>query len=1078
MISYAEVLDSTAIQPEIANIFANIPAARIEVNPEELKELLQREGLAPVTDGAALCDLLAHVKAKKIITNVLVGLCELHGLEFNRHKLGNLSPDDRLRLLFAIFQIGPEPVGARVEEPAQQQSEPEPETEEQQEPVTGEAAPTPPPSDARQDVALWLEQLLPDGLKELLELPEEVWSGLCGGRFPSREIFDSLSSSQSRNLLERALLGVDAVYESSILKMLPGNMVFEIFQNIFALPEKPVPQAPPSQPEPIVSGAAEHKLSRERAQQIYDNAAREMAERLIDVSKLEVYQDLPITILDNLDMTVSPGLDLYYGCVLLVNPATGRVAGLGHIEIGLKRNSDHEYSPHLIFAAEDLDYEVFLHQNRFNLVLFPADSEKTLHSRETYTGKALIVPVGAEYHDVPESDTVLCIDFGTSNTTAGTFGVAGETDRAPTLVRFQDVTQNKPALSHLLPTMVYVQSCGGGLPPVYKFGFEAKKELIDHDYIPTASCLFEIKRWLTSLGNVEPLEDEQGGSDKNVLRKDIIFAYLQYVITAAEAQFKKRFKKLHFTAPVKQKSAFLGSLEDMFAHTDKNIISYGESLDEGIAVVYHYIKKALQPPMDRGAEDLDVFIVDCGGGTTDLASCHCEYERSEIFDSLRLKPGYVNGDSNFGGNNITYRVLQMLKIKIASKLLNQESIDMQKLVDLDEDGILLKIDSGDDQNVSGGAELAKQEIYKKFQEAYDAAEAIIPTRFNDYQHQREKEQVRRNFYYLWKIAEAIKIEFYKAKSNLVNLDQEDPRIYAGDMENYYLMVRLSGGTFTRLGSPMHEIPVTFKEVERILCPDIYSLLRLLLGKERPGGKALTEYRYRLSGQSCKIDLFHNLLKEFIPGKYLRKGQSVGESVESTGSESLKEYCIRGSIEFVSDKHFGDLELIFEEPDIRHVYTVKFMQGETAKTILAPGPADNPEQPELAVITRPVKTREAILKVYDSSHIETNKISYAINEEVYAMTMDEILLYFKDLCALEDTDYLRRQIFSKVQDLAMQNKGDFICLFALPAKKIYGFNLCQITIRRKDGEPKYGIPRHTAVYPYENEDLVTFFDGNR
>ena len=59
--------------------------------------------------------------------------------------------------------------------------------------------------------------------------------------------------------------------------------------------------------------------------------------------------------------------------------------------------------------------------------------------------------------EMKETDRVLCIDFGTSNTTAGSYRIKDEYGSVPELVVFADVTQNNQFVGYF-PTVVYVEN--------------------------------------------------------------------------------------------------------------------------------------------------------------------------------------------------------------------------------------------------------------------------------------------------------------------------------------------------------------------------------------------------------------------------------------------------------------------------------------------------------------------------------------------------------------------------------------------------------------------------------------------
>ena len=53
------------------------------------------------------------------------------------------------------------------------------------------------------------------------------------------------------------------------------------------------------------------------------------------------------------------------------------------------------------------------------------------------------------------------------------------------------------------------------------------------------------------------------GNMREVERKEIIKAYLKYVISRAEYLFKCKFTKIHATSPVRLKEQFLNMLQDI-----------------------------------------------------------------------------------------------------------------------------------------------------------------------------------------------------------------------------------------------------------------------------------------------------------------------------------------------------------------------------------------------------------------------------------------------------------------------------------------------------------------------------------
>ena len=89
-------------------------------------------------------------------------------------------------------------------------------------------------------------------------------------------------------------------------------------------------------------------------------------------------------------------------------------------------------------------------------------------------------------------------------------------------------------------------------------------------------------------------------------------------------------------------------------------------LDEGTAVIYNSIHNMIEKKRYYPGEQTQALIIDCGGGTTDLASSRFIIDNDNVSYKVNIETTYENGDTNFGGNNITYRIMQYIKIMFAA----------------------------------------------------------------------------------------------------------------------------------------------------------------------------------------------------------------------------------------------------------------------------------------------------------------------------------------------------------------------------------------------------------------------------
>lgn len=86
----------------------------------------------------------------------------------------------------------------------------------------------------------------------------------------------------------------------------------------------------------------------------------------------------------------------------------------------------------------------------------------------------------------------------------------------------------------------------------------------------------------------------------------------------------------------------------------------------------------------------------------------------------------------------------------------------------------------------------KNIIYEKFVDAYQKAENIIPTIFSEnkkFQFDGQLKKIKRNYYYLWQLAEKIKIKFYEEDVVSIGFHPDGNKPLEFDtIENYYLYV--------------------------------------------------------------------------------------------------------------------------------------------------------------------------------------------------------------------------------------------------------------------------------------------------
>lgn len=342
----------------------------------------------------------------------------------------------------------------------------------------------------------------------------------------------------------------------------------------------------------------------------------------------------------------------------------------------------------------------------------------------------------------------LAIDFGTTNTTAGTYLDSGYLDRLegdPVRARLRENDVNYVTWFNdeesgkevpVLPSVVGVTGIQGEQIQ-YVFGFQADR-LFRMSYIDEGFCVFyDIKRWISDPEKEEELVDRQGHRCF-VKRKAIIKAFLESIISCATQRFKCRFKSLHISAPVKQKQLFVKLYKEILPGY---VIEEDDMLDEGVAVLYNSISEIIAQKRYHNHEELRALIIDCGGGTTDLSSCRFAITNQRVSYTIQIATAYENGNTDFGGNNLTYRIMEFLKMMLVWQMGAAEGI-MQLRPEVTVERLGSDIFRSVDQE---GA----QAVYQLLDEEYQKAEAIIPTRFKDYEHRSNSDYfaVKNNFYF-------------------------------------------------------------------------------------------------------------------------------------------------------------------------------------------------------------------------------------------------------------------------------------------------------------------------------------------
>lgn len=798
-------------------------------------------------------------------------------------------------------------------------------------------------------------------------------------------------------------------------------------------------------------------------------------------AKINLYDGLDVVPRDK--YAIETALTISDKLVLLLNGESS-LCGILRLHKDLE-NTDSNINRYFLKAFKaDLTINDLEHKG-FSLIFFNDKYDSFLSKifNKSFEGKipsdlaVYKAVVDVNIKKLEETQAVLCIDFGMSNTTAGCYldeNYVSEISNNDilnkniikndvNLVKFLDFANDEMNVPEIMPTIVYVKSCKNNTIK-YLFGYEAKDEIKRMNFCPDASVFYGIKRWVTCLDEDEVINDEKGNI-AHVMHRALLREYLLSVIKYAQQQFKCKFKNLHISSPVKLKSQFLEAFTELLPEYN---VERQYALDEGVSVLYNIIADKLKSGNDIDNNESKALIIDCGGGTTDLVSCLFKVTEGPFAYDVDITTSFENGDTNFGGNNITYRIMQFMKVIFANYYANSnEKIDIDDLIPIPTNEIFRNVDEAK----------GTESVYADFEASYNKAEAIIPTKFMEYENRTKSEytKVKNNFYFLWELSEEMKKQFFKKTTILRNkfdnyhdLNKDDD-LNITRLEKWNLNI-YKEGKLTQV-SDFPKIVFNIKEINKLIMADIYNIIRKFL-ENLYDRKELTSYDIiKLTGQSCKIGIFKEALKEFVPGRSIK--YEIGSSILKRDYQDknysyqdtmeLKLSCLKGVIRYFQSKKQGDIEvnLANEIPAIPYCLTVFDYKGNEVILIDRQTKANKAK----GSIPKPLSTTEVDFYLKNNSGKEAQVIKvykFINNPTEFEETTIEGISSETNGMILED-------------DIAkIANKS--ISFFAYADDNSWGFYVIPICKKGEDQRIYLGKKQHFAF----EEDLSTvyFFDGNK
>jgi molecular chaperone DnaK (HSP70) len=255
-------------------------------------------------------------------------------------------------------------------------------------------------------------------------------------------------------------------------------------------------------------------------------------------------------------------------------------------------------------------------------------------------------------------DGILAVDFGTTNTTIA-YKTGEEISFVPLEKKFSDM--GKAALS---PSVIRYDRVVEQIPEKYVIGELARSLMI---FYPRSS----VRSIKTSLGKKEeiriiPVEENCGPTAFSAVK--VTSHIIQRLKKIAENHLKKKIIKAVISHPSKFTHIQIEELKTAFKMAR---ISIEDVIEEPEATAISYIIKKKEKIDREGSYVIGVF--DCGGGTTDITMIEVFEKRKDQERNLDVKVLATDGDRNFGGNNLTEIMMDILMEKI-----NNGNIEFEK----------------------------------------------------------------------------------------------------------------------------------------------------------------------------------------------------------------------------------------------------------------------------------------------------------------------------------------------------------------------------------------------------------------
>jgi hypothetical protein len=152
--------------------------------------------------------------------------------------------------------------------------------------------------------------------------------------------------------------------------------------------------------------------------------------------------------------------------------------------------------------------------------------------------------------------------------------------------------------------------------------------------------------------------------------------------------------------------------------------------------------------------------------------------------------------------------------------------------------------------------------------------------------------------------------------------------------------------------------ITTSQIESLFSADIYARMKKFLEKPFWAGELRSLDSIKLTGQSCKIRLFRDVLKEFVPGILL----SFGSVSNEENPYALKLACLYGALHYLRARRSGvvKVDMTANQPFLPYLLVSETHEGREKILVnsLDPKKLSGHVSRHLLELTLPIRLRDS------------------------------------------------------------------------------------------------------------------------